>query len=178
MNTLIETHGPIHLEPQPVENYFSVLTTTIVGQQVSAKAAATISKRVETMAGEMSSSAVNTLSVEQMRSCGLSQSKVRYIKNLAEQFQKQNIPVNDFMTMSEKEVWDILIKEPGIGAWTIEMFMIEALAKEDVWSVGDMALRKAVRISFGEEVDIDKTAEAWQPYRSVASLYLWKIIDG
>lgn len=178
MNALIEEHGPLHLTPQPVENYFRILVSTIVGQQLSAKAADTITTRVAERAGEMTPDAVSALSLDDLRSCGLSQSKSRAIANLAEKFSTDHLPIHDFAHMPEHEVHALLINEPGIGPWTSEMFQLEALAKEDVWSLGDAALRKAVRNNFGEEVDIDEIALRWKPYRSVASLYLWKTIDG
>ncbi|MDH6533288.1 DNA-3-methyladenine glycosylase II [Aurantimicrobium minutum] len=178
MNSLIEEHGPLHLTAQPVENYFGILVSTIVGQQLSAKAADTISARVAERAGEMTPDAVHALSLEDLRACGLSQSKSRAISNLAEKFSADHLPIHDFAGMPEEEVHALLIKEPGIGPWTSEMFMLAALAKEDVWSLGDAALRKAVRNNFGEDVDIDEIALRWKPYRSVASLYLWKTIDG
>lgn len=178
MNSLIEEHGPLHLTAQPVEKYFGILVSTIVGQQLSAKAADTITARVTERAGEMTSDAVHALSLADLRACGLSQSKSKAILNLAEKFSADHLPIYDFAGMPEEEVHTLLMKEPGIGPWTSEMFMLAALAKEDVWSLGDAALRKAVRNHFGEDVDIDVIALRWKPYRSVASLYLWKTIDG
>lgn len=178
MNSLIEEHGPLHLEPQPVENYFGILVSTIVGQQLSAKAADTITARISERAGEMTPEAVEKLSMDDLRACGLSQSKSRAISNLAAKFTADHLPIHDFAHMPEHEVHALLINEPGIGPWTSEMFLLAALAKEDVWSLGDAALRKAVRNHFGEDVDIDEVALRWKPYRSVASLYLWKTIDG
>jgi DNA-3-methyladenine glycosylase II len=178
MNSLIEEHGPLHLEPQPVENYFGILAATIVGQQVSAQAARTITARITERAGEMTPQAVIALSTEDLRACGLSQSKTKAILNLAQKFDGNHLPLEDFAHMPQEDVHALLINEPGIGPWTSEMFMLEALAKEDIWSLGDAALRKAVRNNFGEDVDIDDIALRWKPYRSVASLYLWKTIDG
>lgn len=178
MSSLIEEHGPLHLTPQPVEDYFRILVSTIVGQQLSAKAADTITARVAERAGEITPDAVSALSLEDLRACGLSQSKSRAIANLAEKFSTNRLPIHDFAHMPENEVHALLTNEPGIGPWTSEMFMLAALAKEDVWSLGDAALRKAVRNNFGEDVDIDEIALRWKPYRSVASLYLWKTIDG
>ena len=178
MSSLIEEHGPLHLEPQPVENYFGILVSTIVGQQVSAQAARTITARLTDRAGEMTPHAVITLSAEDLRACGLSQSKTKAILNLALKFEGNHLPVEHFAHMPQEDVHALLINEPGIGPWTSEMFMLEALAQEDIWSLGDAALRKAVRNNFGEDVDIDDIALRWKPYRSVASLYLWKTIDG
>jgi DNA-3-methyladenine glycosylase II len=178
MDALIDEHGHLTLEPQPVDEYFGILTSTIVGQQLSAKAARTITQRIKDLSGELSHDAVHQISYEDLRSCGLSSTKASSIKNLADKFTREEIPIHSFSTMSSHEIIHILIQEPGIGTWTAEMFLIEALAHEDVWSIGDMALRKAVRNSFGEDVDIDEVALRWQPYRSIASLYLWKTIDG
>lgn len=178
MDALIDEHGHLTLEARPVDDYFGILTSTIVGQQLSAKAARTITQRVKDLSGELSHEAVHQITFDDLRSCGLSATKAKSIKNLADKFTREKIPIYSFPSMSSDEITHILVKEPGIGAWTAEMFLIEALAHEDVWSIGDMALRKAVRNSFGDEVDIDDVALRWQPYRSIASLYLWKTIDG
>jgi DNA-3-methyladenine glycosylase II len=178
MDALIDEHGHLTLEPQPVDEYFGILTSTIVGQQLSAKAARTITQRVKYLSGELSHDAVHQITFDVLRSCGLSTTKAKSIKNLADKFTREEIPIHSFPSMSSDEITHILVKEPGIGVWTAEMFLIEALAHEDVWSIGDMALRKAVRNSFGDDVDIDEVALRWQPYRSIASLYLWKTIDG
>ena len=178
MDALIDEHGHLTLEARPVDDYFGILTSTIVGQQLSAKAARTITQRVKDLSGELSHEAVHQITFDDLRSCGLSTTKAKSIKNLADKFTREEIPIYSFPTMSSDEITHILVKEPGIGVWTAEMFLIEALAHEHVGSIGDMALRKAVRNSVGDEVDIDDIALRWQPYRSIASLYLWKTIDG
>jgi DNA-3-methyladenine glycosylase II len=178
MESLIREHGHLTLEARPDDEYFEILTSTIVGQQLSAKAARTITQRVKDLSGELSHEAVHQITFDDLRSCGLSTTKAKSIKNLADKFTREEIPFHSFTAMSSDEITHILVQEPGIGAWTVEMFLIEALAHEDVWSIGDMALRKAVRNSFGDDVDIDDVALRWQPYRSIASLYLWKTIDG
>ena len=162
---------------------FEFLVRAIVGQQLSVKAAETISRRIEEYCGSLSPEAILAASEDGMRGAGLSRPKIRYMKELAEQVNRQAIDLTGFDAYSDEEVLAKLMRIKGIGRWTAEMFLIFALGRSDILSLGDAGLRRAARwLHASEEVlsdiaHLEKLGERWKPYRSVASIYLWEAID-
>ena len=159
---------------------FSALLRSIVSQQLSAKAAATIWKRLSELLGPGAPRPRRLLEIdaEQLRACGLSNAKTRYVRALAEAFESGPLHRARLADRSDEEVIKLLTQVPGIGVWTAEMFLIFGLGRIDIFSIGDLALRNAVCRVVGRELDagaIESHAERWSPYRSVASLYLWRI---
>lgn len=177
MASLIEQHAPRTLEPQPPEHYFEELVSTIIGQQLSVKAAATINARFRAAVADPTSRMVPgevlKLSVDDMRAHGLSGSKATYIRGIAEAFDSGTIDPVALSVMDDTEVMATLTLLKGVGPWTAEMFLMFAMGRPDVWSVGDLGLRKSVSALFGEDADLSAVSERWRPYRSYASLYLW-----
>lgn len=177
MASLIEQHAPRTLEAQLPERYFEELVSAIIGQQLSVKAAATINARfraaVADPASDMIPDEVLKLSVEDMRTYGLSGSKATYIRGIAEAFDSGTIDPSALSNMADAEVMAMLTSLKGVGPWTAEMFLMFAMGRPDVWSVGDLGLRKSVYALFGEDADLSAVSEPWRPYRSYASLYLW-----
>lgn len=118
--------------------------------------------------------------VDVLRDAGLSQAKARYVKNVAEAFVERDYSREYFADMSDDAVIDELTTITGVGEWTAEMQLMFALGREDVFPVGDLGIRKGMR----DLVDPDLTraemidySERWSPYRSYASLYLWRAED-
>lgn len=169
-------------EKRTSNQLFAALVSSVVGQQLSTKAADTIRTRlIEACDGAITPEAIRKLTVPRMRKAGLSAAKVKTIKELAKAVQNGlNLPA--LRRVPEAEAIQELTKVWGIGVWTAEMFLIFALGRLDVFSPGDLGLVRAIEELYGvpkgsharEYVAI---AERWSPYRSVASLALWRYRD-
>lgn len=174
---LSQVYTPPVISPKPPEEYFGVLVGSIIGQQLSVKAAATIEARLLEMLPAMTPEVVARYDEEALRQVGLSYSKSRYILGLAEAFHQGTLSAPALSTMEASEVISALTAVKGIGPWTAEMFLIFGMGKPDVWSPGDYGLKKAVEAYFGTEHSSTEVARRWSPYRSYAALYLWEYID-
>jgi DNA-3-methyladenine glycosylase II len=183
MLALIDRYGDCTIQPQ--SRYFAVLCQSIISQQLSTKAADTIGERFFALypAGEdVTPAQVQATSDEQLHAIGISRSKASYIKNLAEAFLTSKLQPAEFAKLADEEVAQRLILVKGIGRWTADMFLIFALNRWDILPVGDLGVKKAVQIQYQlpelpsvkQLIDI---GAAWQPYRSVASWYLWRSLD-
>lgn len=177
MAELIPKHTPPSIDPKPPEQYFDVLVSSIIGQQLSVKAADTIEARVRAGIRPFTPSCLAASSQDQLREYGLSNSKATYVIGLAEAFASGLIDPKVLASSSDVEITQTLIQLKGIGPWTIEMFLIFGMGHLDVWSPGDLGLKKAVWSLFGPESDPVTISDRWRPYRSVAALYLWEHSD-
>lgn len=174
---LVKTYTPPVISPQPHERYFEILVGSIIGQQLSVKAAATIEARLRESLSDLTPEALAGKTDDDLREQGLSYSKARYILGLAEAFTHGVIVSRDLAAMDASQVITALTALKGIGPWTAEMFLIFGMGHPDVWSPGDYGLKKAVEAHFGEGVNTTEVAARWSPYRSYAALYLWEYID-
>jgi DNA-3-methyladenine glycosylase II len=184
MANLIERHGVSRMTPWQNEP-FTALIGAIISQQLSVKAADTIEKRVLKLAGRggrFIASRLLAASDDELRACGLSGAKTRYIKGIAEAAQAGQLNLKRVRELPDDELIESLTALKGIGIWTAEMLMIFAFGHPDVMSLGDLGLRKGIEVAY--ELDhrpSDKvmlgTAEVWRPYRSVASWYLWRAAE-
>jgi len=177
MADLIDRHTPPRLEPKPPGEYFDVLISSIIGQQLSVKAADTIEARVRAVVSPLTPESLANTPGELLRAQGLSHSKISYVQGIAEAFRSGAVDPDRLSEGSEHEVVETLTTLRGVGPWTAEMFLIFAMGRPDVWSPGDLGLRKAVWSLFGEESDPVEVSERWRPYRSYAALYLWEYSD-
>lgn len=175
MEKLIATHRSPRFDAVAPEKYFDVLVCSIVGQQLSVRAADTIETRLRDLAGELTPTHLARLDDEQLRGVGLSRSKVAYIRGLAEAFETTQITPELLTDAPDHEVSSVLTAVKGIGPWTAEMFMIFGLGRVDIWSPGDLGLRRSVEHFFGSSDPA--IADRWKPYRSVAAWYLWEHSD-
>lgn len=178
MAELVVRYGPC---PLPDKNYtpFETLAASIIGQQLSVKAADTIEKRVLTaIGGGLTPERILAVEPEALRTCGLSNAKIRYIGILAERVAGG---LMDFGAMAAEPDNEVVIGQlvdlPGVGRWTAEMFLIFGLKRPDVLSLGDVGLQRAARLLFGEDESLEAIGTRWQPYRSIASWYLWQSLD-
>jgi DNA-3-methyladenine glycosylase II len=166
-------------------NHFRTLVESIVSQQLSVKASDTIFKRfLDLFPGRSFPKPEQVLKMpdDKMRSVGLSGSKVKYIKDLAEKVHKKEVALHKLNKMTDEEVIEHLLQVKGIGRWTGEMFLMFSLQRPDVFSHGDLGLKNAIikLYSFKKtptQKQIEKIALKWAPYRSLASRYLWKSLD-
>jgi DNA-3-methyladenine glycosylase II len=188
MAALIERIGEIDLktrlrrrsEERPPDAYGALLRA-IVGQQLSTKAARTIYLRVCDLFDGTTPSPERLLeaSEKDLRACGLSGRKVEYVRDLAAHVLSGELELDRLDELSDEEAIAELVAVRGLGQWTAEMFLLFHLERPDVLSGGDLGIRKAVQIEYGlEEMPapqrVLEIGEAWRPYRSLASLYLWE----
>lgn len=160
---------------------FVALASAIVGQQLSMAAANTIWKRFEAL-GPVEPAAILELEDGAARSVGLSGAKVRYVRDLAQRVHSGDLDLDSLDTLDDEAAIAEVTRVLGIGRWTAEMFLIFSLARPDVLALDDGGLLRAAgwalqlgRAATGAEMAA--AGEAWRPYRSVASLYLWGCLD-
>ncbi len=171
-------------ERYKASNYFEALTESIVSQQLSVKAADTIWKRFIALLSDNKVTAENVWEVpdQKIRDAGISWSKISYIKDLAKKTMESGILFEQFEIMSDEEIITELVKVKGIGRWTAEMFLMFAMERPDVFSYGDLGLRRAIQKWYEldhepTQEEADKIAKMWQPYRTIASRYLWRSLE-
>ena len=180
---LIRKHGACGLAAAQRQDHFSALVRAITGQQLSTKAASTIYARlVALMPGGVTPEALAKLTDEQMRAVGMSRQKIAYFRDLAEKALNGALPLDALEIMTDDEVIAALTQVKGIGRWSAEMFLMFRLHRPDVLPVDDLGIVNAVksvyRLRTRPTADrIRKIGEAWRPYRSVASWYLWRSLD-
>ena len=168
----IETRG----EP------FVTLVRSVVGQQISVKAAQSVWDRFSALMKTVNPRAVSKLTVEDMRAAGLSGRKVEYIKDLADYFQTGKVSVKQWDAMEDEAIIAELIAIRGIGRWTAEMFLMFYLRRPDVLPLDDVGLLNGIsKLYFSDEPvsrsEVRDLARAWEPYRSVATWYIWRSLD-
>ncbi len=177
---LAESIDPIVLEKS--SNHFVRLVRAIVGQQLSVKAASTIWGRFEKLFKKgVTAQSILAQKDEDIRACGISYPKIKYIKDLAEKVHTKELLLEELEEADEETVIQNLTKVKGIGTWSAEMFLMFALARPDVFSVGDLGLRNAmVRLYALEnptEKELLKISQKWIPYRTYACRILWQSLD-
>lgn len=161
---------------------FATLARSIVGQQISVKAADSVWSRFAGALPELTPAAVCALSPTALRACGLSARKVEYLADLARHFVEGRIHVARWRAMEDAEIIAELTAVRGIGVWTAQMFLIFNLLRPDVYPLDDIGLQKGVaRLHFAGERpsrrQLAETGERWRPWRSVATWYLWRSLD-
>lgn len=170
---LLAEHGRLVLDPAP--DPFRRLVASIVGQQLSTASARAIRERLFA-AVEVTPAALRQAAPEHLRALGLSRQKAAYVQNVARAFDEDRLTSAALADKSDEEVIAALTAIRGVGAWTAKMFLMFALARPDVFPVEDLGIRTGMTRLFGEmtRAEMVKRAERWRPYRSTASLYLWR----
>lgn len=176
MARLIVEHGPCSLADREFRP-FQTLANSIISQQLSAKAADTIERRVQAIVPGFTPAGFLAVPPEALRAAGLSSAKARYILELAQRVSDGRLNLEAMQEMPDADVIAALVALPGIGQWTAEMFLIFGLSRPNVLSLGDAGLQRAARLLFGEDVTLDAVGQLWRPYCSVASWYLWRHLD-
>jgi len=161
---------------------FQVLANSIVGQQISVKAASAIFGRLSTLLGEWNPGAVGRVTDEALREAGLSVRKVEYFRGLAAAFLDGTLDPGRWETESDSQVIQELVSLRGIGRWTAEMFLIFHLQRPDILPLDDLGLLQSAARLFGWDYPFDPKhletrAEAWKPWRTVGTWYLWRALD-
>jgi DNA-3-methyladenine glycosylase II len=176
MSTLVSKHGPCPLAKHTLPP-FQTLVTSIIGQQLSAKAADTIEARVMRVVGVFDPDAFLNVPIENLTRAGLSAAKTRYILELARRVHGGQIKFSILSRHPDDKVIASLTELPGIGQWTAKMFLIFGLRRADVLAIDDAGLQRAARTLYGPSAQLQYISKPWRPYCSVASWYLWKHLD-
>ncbi len=161
---------------------FNTLARSIVGQQISVKAADSVWLKLTTALPVLEPALVDRHDADALRACGLSRSKVVYLKDLAFHFSNGKLNPALWPQMSDDELVEELTQVRGIGRWTAEMFLIFYMMRPDVFPLGDLGLQKAMSLHYnrGRPLGVRKLAalsKQWQPWRSVATWYMWRSLD-
>ena len=177
---VIRAHPRIALEPRGEP--FHTLARSIVGQQISVKAAASIWARVCVLAPRVQPEEFAGARHARLCACGLSQRKAEYLADLARRFIDGSVHPLAWERMDDEAVIADLVQVRGIGRWTAEMFLMFNLLRPDVLPLADLGLQKAIRIHYfkGRKVSLRtmrRVAQGWAPWRSVATWYLWRSLD-
>lgn len=165
-------------------NYFVDLVESIVSQQLSVKAADTIWKRFIALFPDerVEPEFVLAMSEQRIRDAGISWQKISYMKDLAKKTLESGIVFEQFEIMTDEEIIEELVKVRGIGRWTAEMFLMFSMGRQDIFSYGDLGLRRAMQnlYSLRKEPSPRRAAQIankWKPFRTIACRYLWASLD-
>lgn len=180
LGKLISTDGGEALCSQG--DAFTTLARAIVGQQISVKAAASVWHKLTLQLTEISPYAIFSADTALLKTCGLSGRKVSYIQDLSAKFLEGIYDEAQWQCMDDESLIKLLIQFRGIGRWTAEMFLIFYMLRPNVLPLDDIGLQRAISIHYNQNQTIDKQsiqkiAEEWQPWRSVATWYLWRSLD-
>jgi DNA-3-methyladenine glycosylase II len=185
MAGLIERFGELSIDARrrrrpPVDAY-GMLLRSVVGQQLSVKAAATIYGRVLDLFGGTTPPPKDLLEIEpeKLREAGLSGRKVEYVRDLASHVLSGELELDRLESLSDEEVIEEITAIRGFGLWSAQMFLIFFLERPDVLPAGDLGIRNAIKSAYGlDEVpppaELERIAEPWRPHRTLASIYLWE----
>jgi DNA-3-methyladenine glycosylase II len=187
MRQLVDELGPLDDEARrrgrPADAYGALLRS-IVGQQLSTKAARSIYGRVTELFGGRTPAPEELLAAdpEKIRAAGLSRPKVAYLQSLAEHVLSGELELDRLDELSDEEIAAELTAVKGLGQWSADMFLIFHLRRPDVLPVGDLGIRRAAERVYGlpglpGASELERIAHPWRPYRSFGSLYLWRSLD-
>ena len=167
---------------RPRDDPFLSLSRSIVAQQLSVHAAEAVWQRLIARVGSITPCVVSRYTEEDLRNCGLSRPKARYLLSLADHFTNHSFKQNSWRGMDNEAVVEDLTQVKGIGRWTAEMFLMFHLLRPDVLPVSDVGIQRAIANHFNRGArptpeEMIAIAEPWRPWRSVACWYLWRSLD-
>jgi len=187
LGAIIAQHPRVRLRSRG--DGFSTLARSIVGQQISLKAADTVWARLQQRCPEMSPAGVLRRRITTLRACGMSERKAEYLRDLARHFADGHLVLDELAGQTDAQVIARLTDIRGIGRWTAEMFLIFNLLRPDVFPVDDLGLLKAISRHYLDDMPtagllrgdgrekVLQMGARWAPYRSVATWYLWRSLD-
>lgn len=185
LRAIIKRHGECGLRTARGPDIFHGLIQSIISQQLSTKAAATIFQRFIALLPPGHAPAphhVLPLDDTALRGVGLSRQKISYLRDLSQKVLDGSLQPDQLAGLPDEEVIEALTRVKGVGRWTAEMILIFRLLRPDILPVGDLGIVKAIQRAYGLRKTPDakrmmKIAEPWRPYRSVASWYLWRSLE-
>jgi DNA-3-methyladenine glycosylase II len=161
---------------------FTTLARSIVGQQISVKAAQSVWDRLLGRLGTVAPETVGRVRVPALRACGLSGQKAGYLKDLARRFLDGALDPSGWRALDDESLIAELVRVKGIGRWTAEMFLMFHLTRPDVLPLADLGLQRAMRLHYNRgralsAARMRRIGAGWSPWRSVATWYLWRSLD-
>ena len=161
---------------------FYTLARSIVGQQISVKAAQAVWDKLENKAERIEPNYISKMHFMSLKSCGLSRQKIKYLKSLSSAFIQKKINPEKWKKYNDEDIINELVLIKGIGRWTAEMYLIFNLCRPDIFPVDDIGLLRGICKCYNLNYPIKKEAaikmsENWKPYRSVATWYFWRSLD-
>ena len=180
LKTIINKYPKEHLTLN--KNYFHCFINSIIGQQISVAAANSIKYKFFSLKKNIHSKTILNIKESDMKMSGLSKQKIQYIKNVAIFFNNNKEFINNINYYNSNVIKERLIEIKGVGNWTIEMFLMFGLGKQDIFPSGDLGFRKAISILYNEKLPISekrliKFYNKWKPYNTIATWYLWRSLD-
>jgi DNA-3-methyladenine glycosylase II len=182
LRPIIRQVGPCTL--RPVTDLYATLVRSIVAQQISTKAAASITNKLihGACGGQLAPARLLNCSEETLRAAGLSTAKRRSLMDLSDRVVNRGLDLDGLRELADEEVIARLLPVRGIGRWTAQMFLIFSLGRPDVLPVDDLGLKVAIQRHYGMDslparLTIEETAKKWRPWSSVATWYLWRSLD-
>jgi 3-methyladenine DNA glycosylase/8-oxoguanine DNA glycosylase len=184
LDSVIDRVGAYQLRPRNEGSHFDHIARAIVYQQLSGKAAATIHGRLCALfpEGRVEPALLREMPDERLRAAGLSRQKIGYLRDLATHTTQGTLRVDALHELPDEEIATQLVKVKGVGIWTAQMFLIFRLGRPDVLPVNDLGIRKGVQVAYRlrklpSPKQVEKIGAKWTPFRSVASWYLWRLLD-
>lgn len=183
LRKVIEQVGPCRLRPLTDGSHFEFIARSIIYQQLSTKAAATIHGRVEALCGGvLSAEPLSRLADEALRGAGLSRQKLGYLRDLSARAADGSLDTRPFPDLPDEDITRQLVQVKGVGVWTAQMFLMFKLGRPDVLPVLDLGIRKGVQRAYRlrklpDAKRIEKIAAPWAPYRTVGSWYMWRVLE-
>jgi DNA-3-methyladenine glycosylase II len=186
LRALIAETVPFQIDVADAQSPYEVLMESIVYQSISGKAAATIFGRIKALGSDgraPSPEQMLKIPAAKLRKAGLSGAKVQAMKDLAKKALSGVVPTHDeALNLSDDELVERLVSVRGIGAWTVEMFLIFRLGRPDVLPIHDLGVKKGWSVAYGKKHmpkpnELLKFGERWRPYRTVASWYMWRAFE-
>ena len=177
LNNIIISAGNVYLETS--KDPFTTLFNSILGQQISVAAAESIKKRIVSKY-KITPKSFSNATIDDLRNCGLSRMKIKYLKDLSSKVLNQEILFDEIKLQDDNEVIKSLTKVNGIGNWTAEMFMIFYLGRPNILPIKDIGIINSLVKIYGEDkknINFEKYFLLWSPWNTVASWYLWRNID-
>jgi DNA-3-methyladenine glycosylase II len=181
---VIDAVGKCRYSAREEGTHFGALVRSIVYQQLSGKAAGTIHARLRALYGDRDPTPAELLATPQetLRGVGLSRQKLSYLLDLAARVERGELPLDGVHELSDEELTEALVQVKGIGRWTAQMFLMFRLGRTDVLPDLDLGVQKGLQRAYGlrkmpKPKDVLRHGEKWAPYRTIASWYLWRLLD-
>lgn len=175
MATLLDEFGRVEVEPVEKGEEFRRLVVSLTNQALSTESARAVRGRLFETLDEVTPHAVLQTPPEELAGTGLGETKTEYLRESARAFRDNDYSRDAFAGASNDEVRDTLTGIRGVGEWTANMYLIFVLGREDVLPLGDLAVRRGIESLYGVETrdEMCRVAEAWRPYRSYGTRYVW-----
>ena len=177
---VIKRVGPLNYRSQ--RTGFAALVKIIVGQQLSGTVAEAIYKKLGRVAGgsRVSITAIRKLDDAALRSAGLSNAKVRAVRDLIDKIDSGQLTIRNFNRMTDDEIAASITQVKGLGPWSAQMYLMFVLQRLDIFAPGDLGIQKALTNLYGldrKKADFESIGDRWKPYRTIACWYLWASLD-